>query len=214
MRTRKIALVALLVFLVLICGAVFNSLKQPTQETPAQQTMSLEEYLQTTDEHWFLTGKTEYTIQAMMVSEELSFHNDFEEADYTVTNDGETVVLKGAQGEMWASPLSKVKTTYTKPDGSALTEEDFAERDVYIDIVTIPAPDSNYAMHVPNDISVTVETAWGDELHTNLSTAPHGDGDFLVCRAGEDGEPDLSDVWVLNGVVFLDYYDTSNMNKS
>ena len=62
-------------------------------------------------------------------------------------------------------------------------------------------------MYVPLDVSVTVETAWGDELHTNLPNAPHGDGDYLICRTDEDGEPDLSDVWVLNGVIFPEYYE-------
>jgi hypothetical protein len=33
------------------------------------------------------------------------------------------------------------------------------------------------AMHVPIDITVTVETAWGDVLHTNLPNARHGEGD-------------------------------------
>ena len=65
-------------------------------------------------------------------------------------------------------------------------------------------------MHVPLNISVSVETARGDILHTNLPNAPHGEGDYLVCRMGTDGEPDLSDVWVLNGVVFPEYYDTNS----
>jgi hypothetical protein len=69
-------------------------------------------------------------------------------------------------------------------------------------------------MHVPLNISVSVETAWGDILHTNLPNAPHGEGDYLVCRTGADGEPDLSDVWVLNGVVFPEYYDTHSGSAS
>jgi hypothetical protein len=50
-------------------------------------------------------------------------------------------------------------------------------------------------------------------LHTNLPNAPHGNGDYLVCRINEKGEPDLSDVWVLNGLVFLEYYDTDNITN-
>ncbi len=30
-----------------------------------------------------------------------------------------------------------------------------------------------------------------------------------LCRAGEDEKPDLSDVWILNGLVFPEYYVTS-----
>ncbi len=180
---------------------------------PGQEIVSLEEYIEEGGEEWFLTGKKEYTIQAMMVSKETSFHNELEVTDYTVTDDGVTVILKGTSGEMWATKLSKVISTYTKPDGSELSEADFAEKDVFIDITTIPALDSNFAMYVPNTTSVTVETAWGDVLHTNLPNAPHGDGDFLICRVGENDEPDLSDVWVVNGVQFPNNYDTTHMNE-
>ena len=92
---------------------------------------------------------------------------------------------------------------YTKPDGSELRLEDFENRDVYIDIVTIPTKDAYYAMHIPNDITVTVETAQGNVLHSNLPNAPHGEGDFLVCTIREDGKPDLSDIWVVNGLILL-----------
>ena len=176
------------------------------RQKASQETVGLDAYLEEGGEQWFLTGKKEYTIQAMMVSKETSFHNELEVSDYTVNDDGETVVLKGSSDEMWASKLSKVIETYHKPDGSRLSIEDFARKDVYIDIVSNPEPDAYYAMYVPLDVSVTVQTAWGDELHTNLDNAPHGDGDFLVCRKGENGQPDLSDVWVLNGILFMKNY--------
>ena len=150
----------------------------------------------------------------MMPSHETSFHNELEVTDYTVENDGVTVILKGNFDEMWASKLPKVISTYTKADGSAVSEADFADKDVWVNLVTIPEPEAYYAMYVPLDISVTVNTAWSDELHTNLGDAPHGDGDFLVCRKGADGKPDLSDVWVLNGVVFPEYYDIRNWTNN
>ena len=178
-----------------------------------QVSMTFDEYLEQGSEDWFLTGKRQYAVQAMMVSQETSFHNELEVVDYTVTDDGVTVILKGSFDEMWATKLSKVISTYTKPDGSEIHEADFAEKDVWIDIVTIPSPDAYYAMYVPLNVSVTVETAWGDVLHTNLPNAPHGEGDYLVCWAGENGAPDLSDVWVLNGVVFPEYYDSNSGNE-
>ena len=181
---------------------------------PGQQAMTLEEYFEKSQEKWFRTGKNAYSVQAMMVSKETSFHNDLEVVDYTVTDDGVTVVLKGTSNELWATKLPKVMSTYTKPDGSPVSEADFAEKDVFIDLITIADPDANFAMFVPNTISVTVETAWGNILHTNLPNAPHGNGDFLVCRAGEDGKPDLSDIWVLNGIQFLKNYDTTHLNEA
>ena len=161
-----------------------------------QNDMSLEEYLEKGGEKWF--------------SKETSFHNELEVTDYTVTDDGVTVILKGTLGEMWASKLPKVISTYTRLDGSVLSEDDFAAKDRYIDILALPEPDSYYAMYVPLGISVTVETEWGDVLHSNLTGAPHGEGDYIVCRADENGEPDLSDIWILNGVVFSKYYETDN----
>ncbi len=181
-----------------------------SKASPAQVSMSFDDYLAQGEAAWFLTGKKEYTVQAMMVSGETSFRNELEMMDYTVTDDGITIILKGNYGEMWASKLSKVISTYTKPDGSALSGADFARKNMWISIVAKPELDAYYAMYVPLNISVTVETAWGDVLHSNLPNAPHGDGDYLVCRVGEDGKPDLSDVWILNGLVFPEYYDTSN----
>ena len=183
------------------------------ESTRGQKSQSLEEYLESSREKWFLTGKKKYTVQAMMVSKEMTFHNDLEVVDLVATDDGETVVLKGTRDEIWTSPLPQVISRYTKPDGSELRKEDFANKDVYFDIVTIPTKDAYYAMHIPNDITVVVETAQGNVLHSNLPNAPHGEGDFLVCTIREDGEPDLSDIWILNGLIFMDCYDTSNMDK-
>ena len=204
-----------LILFVIAAGALMLYSKNHVSNTdsaPSQKSESLEEYLKNSTENWFLTGKKKYTIQAMMVSKEMTFHNDLEVVDLVASDDGETVVLKGTRDEIWTSPLPQVVSRYTKPDGSELRLEDFANRDVYIDIVTIPTKDAYYAMHVPNDITVTVETAQGHVLHTNLQNAPHGEGDFLVCTIREDGEPDLSDIWVVNGLIFLDCYDTSNMD--
>ena len=183
------------------------------ESTRGQKSQSLEEYLESSREKWFLTGKKKYTVQAMMVSKEMTFHNDLEVVDLVAADDGETVVLKGTRDEIWTSPLPQVISRYTKPDGSELRKEDFANKDVYFDIVTIPTKDAYYAMHIPNDITVVVETAQGNVLHSNLPNAPHGEGDFLVCTIREDGEPDLSDIWILNGLIFMDCYDTSNMDK-
>ena len=58
-------------------------------------------------------------------------------------------------------------------------------------------------LHILNDITVTVETAQGNLLHSNLPNAPHDEGDYLVCTIREDDGPDLSDIWILNGLIFL-----------
>lgn len=204
----------LAIVLIAVVGMVLLILiNRDANSKQEQKSLSLNEYLEETNESWFLTGKKEYTIQAMMVSKETTVHNDLEVVDLLAADDGETVVLKGTRDEIWTSPLPQVIARYKKPDGSELRKEDFANKDVYIDIVTIPTKDAYYAMHVPKDITVIVETAQGDILHTNLPNAPHGEGDYLVCTIGEDNGPDLSDVWVLNGLIFPDCYDTSHINE-
>ena len=74
---------------------------------------TFEDYLDQGGETWFLTGKREYSVEAMMVSKETAFHNDLEVTDYTVTDDGVSVNLKGTVGELWVSSLPKVISTYT-----------------------------------------------------------------------------------------------------
>ena len=208
---RKITGLLLICFCFLLLPLqAFGETQPSNQEEKVQVYLTLEEYLKTGTEQWFLTGKKKYSVQAMMVSKETSFRNELEVTDYTVRDDGVTVILKGAFDEMWTSKLSKAINTYRKPDGSPLTEKDFDQKDIFVDLITIPEPDIYLAMYVPLSVSVTVNTAWGDVLHTNLQNAPHGEGDYLVCRAGENGEPDLSDVWVLNGVIFPEYYDTDD----
>lgn len=183
--------------------AQFTAFTAENAESPA------EDYIAAHAGDFFLTGKTEYTIQGMMVSQETSFHNDLENVDYTVTDDGESVVLKGTVGEQWVTKVDKVIETYTKADGSALTAEDLANsKDTFIDLKTKAEPDTNFACFVPADIRLTLNTAWGDVLHVNDPSAEHGYGDYLVCP-NVDGEPDFSDVWVVNGAIFANTYDVS-----
>ena len=176
---------------------------QLTFEIPA------EDYIKAHAEDFFLTGKAEYTIQGMMVSKDTTFHDDLENVDYTATDDGESVVLKGTVGEQWVTKLSKVLETYTKADGTALKAEDFTgSKDTFIDLKTKAQPDTNFACFVPKDVRLTVNTAWGDVLHVNDPVSEHGYGDYLVCP-NKDGKPDFSDVWVVNGAIFANTYDVS-----
>lgn len=180
---------------------IFNYSKETKQVE-----MNAKDYIAANSDKWFLTGKTEYTVQAMTVSKDYSFTNFLEGTDYTATDNGESVVIKGISGEMWMTKMSKVIATYTKEDGSPLTADDFV-KDTFINIKAIPSANTNFAMFVPTEYKLTVETAWGDILYTNRLAVPHFYGDYLVCRAGEDGTPDLSDVWVVNGLSFNTTYN-------
>ena len=173
--------------------------------------MTLTEYLASGREAWFPTGKKKYAVDAMMVSGPFSFRNELEEADYDAENDGGTVVLRGTQGEMWTAPLAKVAKTYRRLGGGAVTAADFAERDVWLRLETIPAVDTNFAMFVPREIRLTAETSGGTVLTANGGSAPHGAGDFLVCRA-LNGAPDDSGIWVVNGAIFPGTYDMTRFD--
>lgn len=102
----KRKLLILITIAVLLFGLFFFKFRP--NNTGELKTVSFEEYLDTTSEKWFKTGKKKYTIQAMMVSKETSFHNDLEVTDYTVNDDGVTVILKGTVGEMWTDRKSVV----------------------------------------------------------------------------------------------------------
>lgn len=184
-------------------------LAQMLKQFTGMEIVSMADYLKEHEDQFFLTGKTEYTIQGKIVSAETHIHNELEDVDYTVTDDGVSVILKGTVGEEWVTKLEKVLKTYTKADGSALTAEDFTDsKDTYIDLKTKANPDANFACYVPAGTAVQVDTAWGDVLYANRTGVPHGSGDYLVCN-NKDGEPDFSDVWVVNGAVFDSTYDMS-----
>ncbi len=172
--------------------------------------MNYLDYINAHEDEFFLTGKTDYSVEAKMVSEPTHVYNELELVSYDVTDDGVSVIIKGTLDEEWVTKVSKVIKTYTKEDGSALDEEFFKNsKDVFQTIKTKPTQDSNFALFVPKDVILTVETAWGDTLYTNKSEVNHGNGDYLMC-SNKDGKPDLSDVWVVNGAVLPKTYDLTN----
>ena len=194
----------------LLCLCIVLSIALPLFAEDVAYDMDASAFIQANLDKAFLTGKTSYIIEGRMVSEPTEVYNQLELVSYDVEADGESVILTGVLGEEWVSPVSKVIATYTKEDGSALSAEDFTSSlDSKITLRTISEPDTNFALQVPYGTVVRVETAWGDILYTNASEAPHGDGDYLVCR-NVDGQADLSDVWVVNGATFPLTYDMTN----
>lgn len=167
-------------------------------------------YIAENSDRMFITGKTDYVIHGMMTSKPADIYNELELVSYHVENDNESVILMGTVGEEWVTKVGKVISTYTHTDGTPLTADDFIDnKDSFIELRTIASPESNFALFVPSDTIIEVQTAWGDVLYTNASDAPHGDGDYLVCN-NVDGKPDLSDVWVVNGAVFPSTYSMEN----
>ncbi len=172
--------------------------------------MNYMDYITANKNSFFMTGKTDYTVEAKMVSEPTHIFNKLELVNYDVTDDNVSVILKGSLGEEWVTKVSKVINTYTTVDGSELSEDFFtSHKNEYQTIKTKPAKNANFALFVPKNTVLTVETAWGDTLYTNKSEVDHAKGDYLVCR-NNNGEPDLTDVWVVNGAQFRVNYDLTN----
>ena len=167
-----------------------------------------DEYLAATESQWFATGKVDYVIHAMMVTADTPVYNPYEDVDYVAKPDGIDVIMKGSGGEGYVSKLTKVVKNYTDPDGAKLTAAYFTP-DTWMPVRTIPTSGC-FACYIPLETKVSVQTAWGDLLHANRVGVPHGKGDYLVCYAGQDGQPDLSDVWVVNGEIFATTYDLTN----
>ena len=112
-----------------LCLSLFGCAKpQENTAIPAAE-ITMEEYLALGLSDWFPTGKTDFRVQAKMVSEDTEVYNALEDAHYTAQPNGEDVILKGTQGEEWVTKLSKAAKTYTKPDGTEITLDDFAALD-------------------------------------------------------------------------------------
>ena len=115
--------------------ATWAQLAKMFQVFSGLEVVSLKDYLEENQDQFFLTGKTEYVISGRMVSQETQIHNELEDVDYTVADDDESVILTGTVGEQWVTKVSKVLSTYTKPDGSPLTAEDFtANKDTGVEL--------------------------------------------------------------------------------
>lgn len=174
--------------------------------------ITMDEYLALNKSEWFLTGKTSYEIQGMLVSKDTDAYNFFEDTHYVVRPNGEDVLLKGTAGELWRSNINKVKQTYTKTDGSEINNSDFVN-DKYLTLKTKATEGSNYAYFIPKEYTILVNTSWGDILTANRDGIPHGDGDYLISSKNEDGSPNLDDVWVVNGILFPKTYNMDNAKK-
>ena len=170
----------------------------------------LENYLALKLYNWFPTYKKDYCIQAKMVSDQTDIYNYLEDTHYNVNVDSD-VVLKGTLGEEWVNTLTNVAATYTKLDGSEITLNDFSIRDKYIGIKSI-SKKACYAHFIPFKYKIEVHIEGGAILHANREGIVHGQGDYLVCSADKNGKPDLTNIWVVNGVQFEANYDLSRAN--
>lgn len=173
------------------------------------------------------THKKKYTIVASMPPEGTEVTNFLENAHYTTSNEKQ-FVLTGTVGEQWVIDVNKLCKTYTFEDGTPITKDALAKKVMagYKDcakypcikpfaVTSIPGVD-NWAIHIPLGYTFPIQTSWGDTLICNAPGIRHGKGDYIVC-SDNNGAPNLSDMWIVNGAVFPNTYDMRafpNMSSS
>lgn len=166
--------------------------------------------------NWFPTHKLSYMVSVKLPEYGLEVENILENAHYTIDEKKE-FLIRGTVGETWVIDEAKLKKTYTFEDGTPFSKDKFIKRAegnprVYQKLKTISNEDAttNFAFKLPSDaIDFPVKTSWGDTLYANSTTSPHGKGDLIVCAIDENGQPNLNDIWIVNGLVFETTYDLS-----
>lgn len=169
---------------------------------------------------WHRCHKKSYGVYICRPKEGTLINNILECSSFEVKK-GELVV-SGLLGEQWTIKESKALRTYQLPDNTSL--EELLKKD-YFDwtyVITREAEVYNYAFFLPkedyNDAGLydletddLSEAKYFDALgrgyriisHINYSgsASDHGKGDFLLCSE-QDGKPDFSNIWVVDGRIF------------
>lgn len=147
--------------------------------------------------------KKNYTMKAEKVVAGTELYNFLEDCHYT-TNDAKCIKLIGTVGEVWPVTIEKLAKTYTFIDGTPITADNIPEGEFEIATIVGETAEIIFAEQVTEKVQVA--TSWGEVLTANRDGVPHGEGDFIVC-ANKDGEPNLDDRWVVNGMVFINTYE-------
>ena len=172
--------------------------------------------------NWVACKKTSYVIQAKRDDSIKEVYNCLERSNVSVREN--EVILKGLLGEMWAISEKKFLDRYTDTKGNSLKylveKKNFDWVDVatkasntiyYSCLVPIGKECGIYGMATDKENEAVYHNAKGEGFRTLFlinssdSISTHGDGDRLLC-ADKDGKPDISDIWVVDGEIFLKTY--------
>ena len=129
---------------------------------------------------------------------------------YTV-NETKNVVLAGTMGEMWVVDFNKLTSGYTNTNGTPIKNTQLRN---WHRVKTVPNNSYAYACFVPANIQGQIQTAWGSVLNINGIGVDHGLGDFVIAGNGVGGNPDFSDRYVVNGVIFGRTYNNNGFTKN
>lgn len=136
---------------------------------------------------------------------------------YAVTNTT-PFVLCGTVEEMWTINADKLAQTYTFLQNNqpyTINQQSLSQRvrkDGLLDWTSIRVTAREtyghyWACFVPLVQKGQIQTSRGTVLNINGAGVSHGKGDFIVCNRLPNGNPNLSDRWVVNGEVFASTYN-------
>lgn len=163
--------------------------------------------------NWKRTHKKSYEVYVCRPLPGAQCINRLEGTHY-VTDQNKQFIISGTVGETWVIDMNKLAKTYIFADGTPITDATLSKKCYsngqmdWEKLITRADRNTNWAMLIPKSIqNFPVQTSWGDTLLANRPGIGHGFGDFLVCADNGCGQPNLNDVWVVNGEVFPTTYD-------
>lgn len=170
--------------------------------------------------NWKRTCAKQYEVYICMPVPGTKTRNALENCTY-ITDQKRPFIISGTLGETWTIDANKFASKYgvRKPGGLAPVDIDKYNQ-AYLNGQTVdwrkfearPGQGRAWAFFLDIDKygnaakNFPVQTSWGDTLIANRTGIQHGHGDFLVCE-DVNGRPDLSNMWVVNGRVFVRTYN-------
>lgn len=170
--------------------------------------------------NWKRTCAKQYEVYICMPAPGTKTRNALEKCVYT-TNQERPFIISGTLGETWTIDADKFASKYGVRKTEGLVPVDINKyNQAYLNGQTIdwrkfearPGQSRVWAFFLDIDKygnaakNFPVNTSWGDKLTANRTGVPHGHGDFLLCEDA-NGRPDLNNMWVVNGRVFVRTYD-------
>lgn len=120
------------------------------------------------------------------------------------------VVLCGTDGQYYVTEYDFVCMQYSVFSGGKYVSLDSIPRlrDKCFDWRRIRANSSYTSKTVACFVKLPQSFVFGTQI-VNESGVEHGKGDFIVCNKLPDGQPDIRNGWVVNGLTFSDTYNNS-----
>lgn len=144
--------------------------------------------------------KKQYNVQVYKPPYGTKIYNFLEDSiDYTDIE--KPYVIIGILGEEWTMTENKLKQIYN------VDINNISETPIIISTKTDENSPKNFCIHIPLNIKLEVLTFFKNILKANRDNIDHNDGDYLFCTADENGNPNIKDKWIVNGMVFDKTYE-------